>query len=445
MAGAEVASESITEAQTTAADEKRPQNEAAIAALAAFKAAVDEVRRLKGQEENEDTMREATSRVAAAMQAALQAGVPKAELVEASKGPVEVGQYVEIHGLESESGKLLNGKAGVVTLFIEDKGRYQIQLGPDSFVSIKAANLRRIAPPPADEDTGQEQDEEKDEQKDDKKASNGHAAQSDNGHAQPENAESRSSNAQQTFLVGSRVEVKGLESESGMKLNGRVGHITEYLSDKERYKIQLSVEEHVSIKEANLIPRSPLPRQDGSASSSSSSDDEDARKKVEEKKRKKEAKQNFSSKKAKKDKKTKTADDALDRLLGNAQYEETQAQKAARKAGEAAAKAAAEASEKAAAWAAAEMAKALHPGDRVEVHSLQSESGKKLNGKTGVVKRFIAEKGRWEVDLFQASLQSLKPDNLKRLGRGSSSGDSSGGSAFINNDYSGPSAGYTLL
>merc|ERR1712151_1234936 len=52
--------------------------------------------------------------------------------------------------------------------------------------------------------------------------------------------------------VGDRIEVFGLESESGSKLNGRQGTIVEYIAEKERFKIEMAAGEFVSIKPSNL-------------------------------------------------------------------------------------------------------------------------------------------------------------------------------------------------
>merc|ERR1712060_152577 len=111
-------------------------------------------------------------------------------------------------------------------------------------------------------------------------------------------------------------------------------------------------------------------------------------------------------------------------------------------AAEAARAAGAEAARAAAAAAAAKAIEPLKPGDPVEVHGLQSANGKALNGKKGVIKRFDETKGRYLVELGQATLQSLKPDNLRRTGGLESAG---GGTSFHADGYTGPSAGYTML
>mmetsp|Transcript_113283 Transcript_113283/g.199980 ORF Transcript_113283/g.199980 Transcript_113283/m.199980 type:complete len:88 (+) Transcript_113283:2-265(+) len=81
----------------------------------------------------------------------------------------------------------------------------------------------------------------------------------------------------------------------------------------------------------------------------------------------------------------------------------------------------------------------FNPGDQVEVFGLQSESGKKLNGKTGQVTKFDTGKGRYQVELRGLAVaQSLKPENLRRVVTISSA-------PTLGSDYTGSTAGYTLL
>jgi len=60
-----------------------------------------------------------------------------------------------------------------------------------------------------------------------------------------------------------------------------------------------------------------------------------------------------------------------------------------------------------------------------------------LNGKTGTIKKFDGDKGRYQVDLGTASLHSLKPENLRHVIPSSTT--------FVESGYSGSTAGYTLL
>eukprot|EP00747_Dinoflagellata_sp_TGD_P022654 gnl/TRDRNA2_/TRDRNA2_129251_c0_seq1.p1 gnl/TRDRNA2_/TRDRNA2_129251_c0~~gnl/TRDRNA2_/TRDRNA2_129251_c0_seq1.p1 ORF type:complete len:409 (-),score=78.32 gnl/TRDRNA2_/TRDRNA2_129251_c0_seq1:47-1273(-) len=388
----------------------------AASALAAFRAAVLEVRALsKGREDDETVLQEAKCHLATAMRTATLAGVSQAELIEASEAPAETeekplsaGDRVEVFGLESESGKQLNGKEGVISHYIEDKGRFQVELGPDSFVSIRPTNLRRPMPEggpaeAAEPSTGTGQAEEPTK-----------SEEASTGTGQPEE--------ELQFKIGERVEVRGLESESGMKLNGKVGLVSEYMADKGRFKVDISPTEQLSVKPANLVPRSPvrLPGEDSRSRSHSQSESSE-RSRSRSKKRKK--KSMFSKAKKKK----LSPEEKMEMLItgtNNKKFFEARA---------AAPKKEAQRSEGAAAAAAA-MAE-LRPLDRVEVFGLQSETGKLLNGKIGIITKHLEEKGRFEVSLGMANTQSLKPENLRRIPE----------SKPVGSEYSGPTAGYTLL
>jgi len=51
---------------------------------------------------------------------------------------------VEVHGLESEAGRVMNGQKGLVTKWLPEKERYEVQLGPDKAMSLKPVNLRKL-------------------------------------------------------------------------------------------------------------------------------------------------------------------------------------------------------------------------------------------------------------------------------------------------------------
>lgn len=87
----------------------------------------------------------------------------------------------------------------------------------------------------------------------------------------------------------------------------------------------------------------------------------------------------------------------------------------------------------------------LKPGDVVEVHGLQSASGQALNGKSGLITKWDETKGRFQVELGMANLQSLKPDNLKRTVASQSQRPQTDGCGEFGESYSGSTAGYTLL
>lgn len=378
------------------------------AALEVFRAAVAEVRASNVQEQGEEAIADARRRLAVAMKAAARAGVPKSKLLEASKAENEDGaendtawpqglrrgDKVEIVGLESESGRQLNGKVGVVSQFLEEKGRCTVEVDGGNVVSLRPANLqRKDAPAPP---------------------------------SQPEE--------EKPLQPGDSVEVRGLESESGMKLNGRKGSILEFVEASGRFKVELGPEEVVSIKAGNLVrlkaeEQASEPEEEKRSRSKSSSSSASASRPRKSKKRRKESLEDMDL----------TPEEKLEALLTGvvpkrkkakrpAPPEEPDYDALAREEGFFAAHAAA----KAAARAAAEPP-VLKMGDQVEVFGLQSEAGKKLNGMRGVLMKFIEEKGRYEVELGLGNLQSLKPDNLRPA------------SSPIGSDYTGATAGYTLL
>lgn len=327
----------------------------------------------------------------------------------------------------------MNGMVGVLREYIEDKERFRVELGPDNFVSVRPTNLRKWPPP----------------------------SQSARDDAEPSKEE--------PLKVGERVEIFGLESVSGKKLNGRLGWTMELLADTGRFKLELTPGEFVSVKPANLkrfIHEPPDETRDRDPSSSSSSSSRERRKKKKEQKRKRAL----------------TPEEVLENLVKSEERAAKKAAKSARDAGAAAAAAAGStsaapadpacesagvasegpdardngvhasapsgtaatpldpgmAAAAAAASAAVAAAAPLKPGDRVEVHGLQSAAGKPLNGKTGMIIKFAEDKGRFQVELGLANVQSLKPENL-RLCRAPAS------NYQFQDSYSGTTAGYTLL
>ncbi|CAK0885170.1 unnamed protein product, partial [Prorocentrum cordatum] len=213
-------------------------------ALAALRVVVDDIRVLRGQEGKEAEIKEATGRLAGMLKDARAAGVPDEKLLEASSPPKadggaaswKPGDEAQICGLASEQGRPLNGKVGVIKAYSEEKGRFEVKLTDGKVVFAKGANLQ----PPADA-------------------------------------------AEAPLKVGDRVEIFGLTSESGSKLNGREGAISEFVADKERFMVELSPSEVVSVKPANLRAVAPPPspeKRSASRSSSSSSSSRRKRKKA---------------------------------------------------------------------------------------------------------------------------------------------------------------------
>mmetsp|Transcript_2593 Transcript_2593/g.6627 ORF Transcript_2593/g.6627 Transcript_2593/m.6627 type:complete len:690 (+) Transcript_2593:121-2190(+) len=377
-------------------------------ALAAVKAAVAEIRPLRDPankpEDDGAALKEATKRLADSLKRARLEGVSEDELLKASTQPssvnkeeqLQVGDRVEVHGLESEQGKLLNGEVGAIIGFLEDKGRFQIQLDKDNkIISAKPGNLTKVS---SADDSDQEEDD---------------------GHRPLEN--------------GDKVEIYGLESESGSKLNGRIGVIVEYLTDKERFKVELAEQECVSVKPSNLR-RHRAAQGDATKAKRSRSPSESSS-------------SSSRPRKKQKAKKQLSPEEEMERLLKQAKP--AKLPKAARPpdpeernpadAADAAVRAAGAAAAAAAAAAAIEP---LKPGDQVEVFGLQSAAGKGLNGKTGMITKFDQAKGRFQVEMGQANMQSFKPENLRRS---SKMGSGVGSVPPPGDDYKGSTAGYTLL
>ncbi|CAE8586349.1 unnamed protein product, partial [Polarella glacialis] len=182
---------------------------------------------------------------------------------------------------------------GTISEYVAEKERFQVHLGAGKFVSVRPANLKRSTL----------------------------AEQSAPPAAAPKDPTQEASSAD-PIKSGDRVEVFGLESESGMKLNGRVGIAGEFVADKGRFKIELGSEEAVAVKPVNLKRRSPAPKKRSRSRSSSSS---------------------ASSARAKrsKGKKGLTPEEVLEKLLKGEAKDADKARKSARSAGAEAAAAAA--------------------------------------------------------------------------------------------------------
>lgn len=63
-----------------------------------------------------------------------------------SLGPMKIqkGDCMEVHGLQSESGKLLNGQKCTLRGYDEQKGRYEVRFVPEKLMHIKPDNLKRL-------------------------------------------------------------------------------------------------------------------------------------------------------------------------------------------------------------------------------------------------------------------------------------------------------------
>eukprot|EP00411_Alexandrium_monilatum_P021036 CAMPEP_0175223464 /NCGR_PEP_ID=MMETSP0093-20121207/21347_1 /TAXON_ID=311494 /ORGANISM="Alexandrium monilatum, Strain CCMP3105" /LENGTH=370 /DNA_ID=CAMNT_0016517071 /DNA_START=42 /DNA_END=1154 /DNA_ORIENTATION=+ len=116
----------------------------------------------------------------------------------------EIGDCVEVSGLESEAGRKLNGQVGVISSWNEETGRFDVRFGLEKEVSLKPSNLKK-----------------------------------------PD------------LVAGDCVEVSGLESESGKTLNGQKGFITSFVEEEDCYQVCFEPERRVSLKPEN-VERPPL-------------------------------------------------------------------------------------------------------------------------------------------------------------------------------------------
>lgn len=263
----------------------------------------------------------------------------------ASPPDFESGSCVEVFGLASDGGKLLNGKKGIVSNRIGFKDRLEVRLGPDKKVSLKPENLRPgelsvqerlvllgLQPAPA-------------------------ASDGDNTNVATD------SSPKLVFKPGDQVEIFGLLSESGQVLNGQHGSVVQFLEGRSRFEVRLADAGVANVKPENLRKRTGAPA---------------------------------SAEKA--DGQPRPRSRSRSRLRGVV-TDPSKAPAGAETAAVAEAAGAAEASKAAGATEAggAGAAEGFRPGQCVEVFGLESESGRVLNGQTGIVSRCLDSSGRVEV------------------------------------------------
>lgn len=147
----------------------------------------------------------------------------EASLAGGAESVLKPGCLVEIFGLESETGKTMNGKRGIIAAHLEEKGRFEVELGPGKKTSLKPCNLRRVEVKSRWKDAG--------------------AVDENTGATQSENL---------AFKLGQRVEVFGLESDGGRALNGKKGLVTKYLAERDRFQVELGLPTLQSIRPQNL-------------------------------------------------------------------------------------------------------------------------------------------------------------------------------------------------
>lgn len=235
--------------------------------------------------------------------------------------PLGPGNQAEISGLESDSGRLMNGKLAMVMAYVEESGRFQVQLLEDGkVVNLKSENLCRpeIGPGDTVRVFGLESEN--------GKLLNGQEGmittlknQTGRFEVRFRMLKLRYDNLRKValpFMPGDCVEVCGLPNASGGKvLNGKRGRVTKYVKETGHFQVCLGPSKVMSLKPENL----------------------------------------------------------------------------------------------------AKAADGLNPGDLVEAFGLSSESGSQLNGKTGVIVDYVEDSGRLEVLFEDETSARLKADNLKLL------------------------------
>lgn len=112
--------------------------------------------------------------------------------------PIYVGDVVDVSGLTSEAGRLLNGQRGVVTRCGMDQGRVEVRLPKGKVSLVKPSNLTKLV------------------------------------------------------AINDLVEVCDLESDSGRSLNGWKGTVTQYFEDTGRFEVKLPPRKLVSLRFENL-------------------------------------------------------------------------------------------------------------------------------------------------------------------------------------------------
>jgi len=113
------------------------------------------VERLKEQRRAARLEKEAKAAKEAGQEVSLSKSEPELEY--------QPGDPISVFGLESDAGKTMNGMRGRVVRYLQDKGRYEVQLDQQSgqTVNVKPAHLQKVDVTPAEIHNEGEQTEEK--------------------------------------------------------------------------------------------------------------------------------------------------------------------------------------------------------------------------------------------------------------------------------------------
>lgn len=225
----------------------------------------------------------------------------------------------------------------------------------------------------------------------------------------------------QGWREGDPVRVQGLQSAAGQKLNGKTGVIESFIEATGRFQVTLASGDSHSLKADNLryndggssVPPAPVKEKRAAASDDSGSSSESSQKKRT-KKRKKKIKATFSNFTnfdaggaafSGKTREEMSAEEKLNEMLNGPMSATERDQYVRMKT--------AQAKQQEANTAPTPAAGALKVGDPVTVHGLQSESGQKMNGRSGIICDLIESSGRFQVQLGPGEAPALKRDNLK--------------------------------
>jgi len=223
------------------------------------------------------------------------------------------------------------------------------------------------------------------------------------------------------WKIDDPVLISGLQSAAGQKLNGRHGVITAFIEETNRFQVDLGPGESHAIKPENLrysdkcvSTNKRIAGSKDDSNSSASEDSEERKRKKRAKKRKKQAAKTFSNftsfdqdgcSYAGKSREEMTAEEKMHELLHGPMTVTERDQFVRQKTSERKQQEASTPKTKAAG--------ALGVGDTVVIHGLQSASGQKLNGRSGVIACFIESSGRFQVNLGNGEAPAVKRENLK--------------------------------
>jgi len=294
------------------------------------------------------------------------------------------GDAVEICGLESDSGRKLNGRTGVVAGYQEDKGRYEIRFNEDKSAFVKFQNLKRLDCSPGD------------------------------------------------FSPGDAVECVGLESDIGRELNGKNGTVTRFVEGTDPVRLEVRFAKGppkydyqlVKLKPENLrrVKRNPC-KKTGAPKA-----------KVQQKPPLVFNRQNVFD--AADEEEVPSSQPALAKTVPMLPFRAGDLVEISGLSSEAGKSMNGQRGvvvrcddERGrvevrfdALGGKVQSLKAKNvavvgfvPGDLVEVSGLESEAGRDLNGQKGTITQYVEEKGRYEVRLLPRKLVNLKPENLSKV------------------------------